>query len=283
MIVASAAVTLSAAFVACNKGEDKVELKNYADSMAYYQGLVQGEDLMLQSDQESKDILKSEAFMRGMEAAFADTTKEYILGLQMGIQYHASIHSMSVQSGLDINATKFMDGFRKAISADSISEETMLEDGRVLDSLGYIAQRKAMESLAKTMSENAKHPRAQADQKFVDNLKAADNTIQTTQTGLSYKIKEYGTGETAQVGSTVKVKYVGRLTDGTEFDSSHDTFVDFPVDPRQVIPGFAEALATLPGGTKATLYIPQDLAYGINDNGPIPAGATLIFDIEIGQ
>lgn len=278
------AVAVSAAFVACNKDKaDNLTLDNYADSLAYYAGLTEAEGLMASDDSTVLSTLNEEAFLRGLEAAFADTTDAYIAGLQMGLQYHANLHNMSLQSGLDVNASNFVKGFRSALEAGDVGDSVRMENARILDELGLKFQQAAMEKFSQKMAQDATHPRAQADKKFVDDLKAADSSIQTSSTGLSYKIIENGTGEPAQVGSSVKVKYTGKLTDGTEFDSSHDTFVDFPVDPRQVIPGFAEALATFPAGTKATVYIPQDLAYGIRDNGPIPAGATLIFDIEIAK
>jgi FKBP-type peptidyl-prolyl cis-trans isomerase FkpA len=35
-----------------------------------------------------------------------------------------------------------------------------------------------------------------------------------------------------------------------------------------------------PGG-KAKLYCPSEIAYGDRPNGEIPAGATLVFDVEL--
>ena len=81
--------------------------------------------------------------------------------------------------------------------------------------------------------------------------------------------------------STVKVHYTGKLIDGTVFDSSVDRGepADFPV--TQVIPGFSEGLKMMNKGSKYVLYIPASLGYGNNEAGNIPAGSTLVFEVEM--
>ena len=80
----------------------------------------------------------------------------------------------------------------------------------------------------------------------------------------------------------MKVKYEGRLVDGTVFDSTEKhggepaTFA-----PNQVIKGWTEALTMMPVGSKWQLYIPQELAYGSRAAGEIPPYSTLIFDVEV--
>ena len=61
-----------------------------------------------------------------------------------------------------------------------------------------------------------------------------------------------------------KVKYKGTLLDGTVFDDTKGKSVELPL---QVIPGFAEALTTMPVGSKWIVYIPSELAYGENTPG----------------
>jgi FKBP-type peptidyl-prolyl cis-trans isomerase FklB len=80
----------------------------------------------------------------------------------------------------------------------------------------------------------------------------------------------------------VKVKYEGRLIDGTVFDST-DKHGGQPATfaPSQVIKGWTEALTMMPVGSKWQLYIPQELGYGSPPSGMIPAYSTLVFDVEV--
>ena len=72
-----------------------------------------------------------------------------------------------------------------------------------------------------------------------------------------------------------KVKYKGTLLDGTVFDDTKGNSVDLHL---QVIPGFAEALTTLPVGSKWIVYIPSELAYGENTPGaPIEPNSCLLY------
>lgn len=104
-----------------------------------------------------------------------------------------------------------------------------------------------------------------------------------TDSGLQYVILEEGSGDVAATGDTVLVNYTGWLTDGTQFDSSVDRGVPFPVTvgTGSVIAGWDEALALLPEGTRALLVLPPEIAYGETGSGTIPANSTLLFEVEL--
>ncbi len=105
----------------------------------------------------------------------------------------------------------------------------------------------------------------------------------TTDSGLKYYDIEVGEGPMPEIGQTVVVHYTGWLEDGTKFDSSLDRGqpFPFPLGMGAVIAGWDEGLATMQVGGKRQLVIPADLAYGDAEAGIIPAGATLIFDVEL--
>jgi FKBP-type peptidyl-prolyl cis-trans isomerase len=94
-----------------------------------------------------------------------------------------------------------------------------------------------------------------------------------------------GEGPIAEVGDTVTVNYVGRLLDGTQFDSSYDRGVPFTFTAGlgQVIRGWDEGVPGMRVGGTRRLTIPHQLAYGGNPpaGSGIPANASLTFDIEL--
>jgi len=80
----------------------------------------------------------------------------------------------------------------------------------------------------------------------------------------------------------VKVHYTGWLVDGTKFDSSRDRGSPNTFTVGQVVQGWNEALALMTVGARWKLTIPPALGYGERGSPPtIPAGATLIFDVEL--
>ncbi|HSZ73035.1 MAG TPA: FKBP-type peptidyl-prolyl cis-trans isomerase [Cytophagaceae bacterium] len=82
-------------------------------------------------------------------------------------------------------------------------------------------------------------------------------------------------------GDSVKVYYVGRLLDGTEFDRSGDKPFTLALGYGQVIPGWEDALLQMKKGEKAIVYIPSPLAYGERGNRGIPPNSVLVFEIEV--
>lgn len=102
-------------------------------------------------------------------------------------------------------------------------------------------------------------------------------------TELKIEDERIGTGAEAKSGLTVRVNYVGTLTDGTKFDSSYDRGqpLAFPLGQRLVIPGWEQGLIGMRVGGKRKLTIPPSLAYGTTGKGTIPPNATLIFEIEL--
>ena len=105
--------------------------------------------------------------------------------------------------------------------------------------------------------------------------------VKTTASGLQYEVVTQGTGPKPTATDTVVVNYRGTLIDGTEFDNSYKRGEPLSFPANRVIPGWTEALQLMPVGSKYKLYIPYQLAYGMNETGPIPGGSTLVFDVEL--
>jgi FKBP-type peptidyl-prolyl cis-trans isomerase FkpA len=93
-----------------------------------------------------------------------------------------------------------------------------------------------------------------------------------------------GKGAEAKTGDTVKVHYVGTLTDGKEFDSSkkHNEPFVFELGAGRVIKGWDQGVAGMKVGGKRKLTVPPSLGYGARGSPPvIPPGSTLIFEVEL--
>ncbi len=112
--------------------------------------------------------------------------------------------------------------------------------------------------------------------------------VTTTASGLQYEVITAGTDKkyvapadgAPDMATKFMINYRGTLIDGTEFDKSQEG-KPFAMT-LQVIPGFKEALTTMPVGAKWKLFIPSDLAYGARPAGPqIAANSTLIFELEL--
>ncbi|WP_299001986.1 FKBP-type peptidyl-prolyl cis-trans isomerase [uncultured Shewanella sp.] len=118
-------------------------------------------------------------------------------------------------------------------------------------------------------------------QVFLNNNKKLPQ-VKTTASGLQYQVLTQGTGtQHPKATDTVTVNYEGRLINGDVFDSSFERGkpISFPLN--RVIKGWTEGLQLMVVGEKARFFIPSKLAYGNRRAGQIPAGATLIFDVEL--
>ena len=110
----------------------------------------------------------------------------------------------------------------------------------------------------------------------------AGKQITTTASGLKYIDLLEGDGAAPKAGQTVVVHYTGWLTTGMQFDTSvGQPPYSFRLGTGQVIKGWDEGLATMKIGGKRKLIVSPELGYGAKGNGPIPANATLIFDVEL--
>jgi peptidylprolyl isomerase len=120
------------------------------------------------------------------------------------------------------------------------------------------------------------------DQSFCWQWDFFNEKCQKTQ--LKKEIIEQGQGRIAGQGDNVTVHYVGRLIDGTKFDSSRDIDrpFNFNLGTGQVIAGWDQGILGTRQGDKIKLTISPELAYGDQVvGGVIPANSTLIFEVEI--
>lgn len=118
----------------------------------------------------------------------------------------------------------------------------------------------------------------------------------TTQPVVQAQDVSVGTGAEAQPGSIVSVLYIGKLSDGTVFDSSEmhkdpktGTVppLTFQLGSEGLIAGFQIGVNGMKEGGERLLAIPPEFGYGAQDlkdqSGKviIPANSTLLFQVKL--
>jgi FKBP-type peptidyl-prolyl cis-trans isomerase len=106
-----------------------------------------------------------------------------------------------------------------------------------------------------------------------------------TETGVRYIDNFVGAGAEAATCTNVTVAYTGQLLDGTEFDDG--TFAFIP-GAAHVVRGLEQGVVGMRVEGVRRIIIPPELGYGDVpkedlETGEIlvPAGSTLVFDIEV--
>lgn len=284
--IVSAMVCMSA----CNGGSGAGKGQDgFADSLVVAFGNAQGSALANNIEQgmpeEQKAKFSKDGLLRGLkQVLMADTTDEgYLIGLNVGMNMFQSVNAWEKQAGIKIDRDLLYSTFAKSFKNPMSETDLEMANAEMQRLFGELQQRMQAKMMAdqEAAAEAAKAQSAEnraAGEKYLTDLRAKDSDVKTTESGLSYKVVKQGKGKVTTDGN-VKVIYKGTLIDGTEFDSSKGNAVDFNID--QVIPGFSEGLKMMPAGSKYILYIPADLGYGDREAGSIPAGSTLIFEVEI--
>ncbi|HOE78934.1 MAG: FKBP-type peptidyl-prolyl cis-trans isomerase [Syntrophaceae bacterium] len=142
-------------------------------------------------------------------------------------------------------------------------------------------QLRKLGELAQSRMERATEKQKEKSKAYLEKA-AAEKGAQKMESGLIYTELKAGTGAQPGASDIVKVHYVGKLIDGSEFDSSikRGQPVDLPLN--QVFPCWAEGVQMMKVGGKAKLVCPSEIAYGDRGRPPVvPGGATLIFEVEL--
>jgi FKBP-type peptidyl-prolyl cis-trans isomerase len=290
ILLACGAVAMMLAATSCgSKGAADSETAALSDSIAIIGGQAVGYGYANQWQMfvdHQPDSLKAKFdkkdFLRGLEAAIkTDTTSQsYMMGFQTGLGILNDFIMRQGQDGVKIDIAKFLKEFKTAFLADSAQ---MLKANETQDKFSELMQRVEQAKIKAQQEQKAKSPEAiankNAGEAFVKKAKEADPEIKTTQSGLSYKIAAAGEGEKVKATDKVKIAYTGKLVDGTVFDQSEGV----ELSAGNMVPGFTEGLLMLGKGGKATLYIPADLAYGIDGvpQANIGPNSTLVFEVEV--
>jgi FKBP-type peptidyl-prolyl cis-trans isomerase FkpA len=194
----------------------------------------------------------------GAPAAVGPAQWSYAIGLDLGKSFGAT----KIAIDLDSLIAGFRDGLagKQPQYSPEVCSQALVQLGQ--------QQMKAMQEKDK--------------QYLVTNAKAQG--VQTTPSGLQYKViaKGKGEGPSPTKADTVTVHYRGKLINGDVFDESYSRGEPTTFPLGNVIPGWTEGLQLMKVGDKFEFVIPAELGYGARGAGDvIPPNATLIFEVEL--
>ena len=278
-----AAIVAAFGLASCTSQAPKAVLNNEIDSLSYMMGISNTEGLEhYLTMQMGVDTTYMAEFIKGVKEGTSKSTAKdaaYIAGLQIGRQVGNDIVERINQSlfkndsTMSLNKNNFIAGFLGALDNKN-NMPTKKEAMEYVDTHVKSIEAKVLEA---KYSEN----KAAGEKFLAEN--ATKEGVQTTPSGLQYKVIKNGKGAVPTNNNTVKVHYKGTLIDGTEFDSSYSRNEPSSFPVTGVIKGWTEALTMMPVGSKWELYIPQELAYGSRNQaqGKIKPFSALVFEVEL--
>ena len=260
------------------------KLENTTDSLSYAFGLANGKSLADARQTGMYDELNDldiDQFLKGFKSTFdaTESNKSFELGASQGMQAKRVVKNIEDASNLTIDKAVVLAAYISALKNDTAFLLPAIQAGQILNRIieDAVQQKEEAELEARANTPEALETLAKGEEFLA--AKAQEAGVQKTESGLLYKVIKAGKkGKQLKNGDRVKVNYVGKHSDGTQFDANKD--MTFTVG-HGTIAGFGEGLALMAPGAKYELYIPANLAYGKRGAGSIPANSALVFEIEV--
>lgn len=212
---------------------------------------------------------KHNVAMADEHGAKLDLTSDKVkLGYTVGTQIGRDLQLNSMEQEIDVKA------LAAAITDVFEAKTPQMTDEEMVAAQQAFQQKKQAEFEALAGQNQA------SGDAYLEENKAKEG-VKVTESGLQYEVLREGKGAKPTATDTVRVHYLGTLTDGTPFDSSYarNQPADFPVNA--VIPGFSEGLQLMQEGAKYRFVIPSQQAYGIQGPPSIGPNQALIFEVEL--
>lgn len=287
LLLALAAGTLALGSSGCNRGGgasgeanlDSLATGDPANLVAYNTGFETGTQL-----RERDSTFNYDRFREGFDAgARGDSTElAYVLGVQAGLGFHAD-------SVLNFDPELFLAGFQGGLRGDS-SRVTPEQVARASSVFQDSVQMRQLQSQARSNPEaqvqlGQIRANAAASRRFLAGVERRPG-VEKTASGLLYTVTTPGRGASPTDADQVRIRYVGKLADGTVFDQSPEG-EPFQLPVAGVVPGFGEALKMMRPGETRTVWLPANLAYGIqgapgpNGEGGIPPNSAIQFELTL--
>lgn len=255
---------------------DDIATGTATEQLAYDAGFRMGE--------QQDSTFSFDRFRDGFNAGLNGDSVEvaYAMGLQLGL-------SLRADTVANINPDLFLASFREGLNrGESRLSSSQVARARSVfqDSLQMqeIRQRAPLDSTARSILTSVERGKAQADSLF--RTVRGSRGVQSTPSGVAYRVTRQGQGASPTEEDRVRVTYTGRLPNGRVFDQSPaGEPVEFAVGG--VVPGFSEMLQQMKPGESRTIYLPSEMAYGLqgqpspDGQGGIPPASALVFDVTL--
>jgi FKBP-type peptidyl-prolyl cis-trans isomerase len=126
--------------------------------------------------------------------------------------------------------------------------------------------------------------RLEAEAEYNTYLQENNITVEPLESGLIFIEEKKGTGASPKAEDMVTVNLTVKLIDGTKIFSTDDRGEPFEYQYGKNFdtPGLEEGVGMMKKGGKATLIVPQEIAYGAEAKGQmIPAYSTIVYEVEL--
>lgn len=146
-------------------------------------------------------------------------------------------------------------------------------------------QERQMARAQQAFSEASAENKTKSDAFLAQNR--AKSGVQTTESGMQYRVIENGSGARPTAESRVQVHYKASLAEG-------QTFIDTtaPREGQQASPvtmqmgeipltGLREAVGMMQAGSRWEVVLPPDLAYGNTPQSPIGPNQAVVFEVQL--
>lgn len=209
---------------------------------------------------------EKDAFLKGFEENFPDTDSlkvQYLRGASLASTIARSLME-AASIGLEVSPERLGSELVKVLRGGST---------------GFTPQTAQAYIDRQVAPEEAREFSPESQTQFVAEMAKAPGAV-TTPSGLVFQVITEGEGPMPVDGQTVSVTYIGRLSDGSVFDST-DTPIDLNVSG--VVAGFSEGLKMMKPGGKYRIVMPAALGYGERGagGGVIPPGAAIDFTVDL--
>lgn len=206
------------------------------------------------------------------DPAVIKTDSSYGFGFNAGMTFRQQMSRFGVTSD-DVDIEQFKKGLLDAINGEETATAQEKINAAMLGLQNRIQERE---------KEIAEKNLKEAEEFLAENKKREG--VLTTESGFQYEVlkESDGVAYDGTANPQFMVNYTGTLIDGTEFDASPQ---GFPIPMNlNVVPGFAEALRTMPVGAKWKIFLKPELAYGDQRRSEeIGPNSALIFEVELAE